>query len=81
MDYERCEGEYWQPNHFLGTGWVCSANGHDVRVIFWICVVQMIFAGMNTLSAFTKKICPRKKDPETPNDNVEGNETIKKTQK
>ena len=32
MSTQECTGEYWQPNQFLGTSWVCQAEGHDVRV-------------------------------------------------
>ena len=82
MSYVECSDEYWQPNLFLGTGWVCTADGHDVRVIFWICVVQMIFAGLNTVSAFFKKVCPGKKEEESPakeEDPENGEKTVNET--
>jgi len=42
-----CADEYWQPNDHRGTIWVCNAVQRDVKIIFWMCIVQMIFAGFS----------------------------------
>lgn len=46
----------WEPTKQLGTSWVPNAIPHEVQVIFWICVVKMIFAGLS----FVNAICGQK---------------------
>ena len=57
-NYSQCSFEYWQPNLYFGKGWVCTAEGHDVRVIFWICTCQIVLAGLHLIVV----CCPKKKD-------------------
>ena len=49
MNATNCTGEYWQPNSQLGTPWVCDADQNRVKLIFWICIALIIFAGIHVL--------------------------------
>ena len=46
---------HWEPTNQLGTSWVPNAIPHEVQVIFWICVIQMVFVGLSIVHSICRK--------------------------
>merc|ERR1712130_66581 len=67
----------WSPTQHVGTSWVAAAEDHDVKVVFWLVVVQLVFAGLTVINW----VCRARQYQEVPQEEEEEQDLKSKLKK